>query len=110
MFNTDTHGPWTVVHPAGEVDLAVADEFRDTLLEALERADKVAIDFSEVTFMDSSGIKVIAAGLQHIREHGGSLVLVGLSKPVRLALDLTAVSQIVEIRPSVHDLDVGLAS
>jgi anti-sigma B factor antagonist len=110
MFNSDTHGPWTVVHAGGEIDVATADEFRQTLLDALQRGEMVAIDFTEVTFMDSSGISVIVAGLKCTRYQGGSLVLVGLSERVRVPLDLTGVSEIVDIRPSVAYLDVGRAA
>ena len=110
MFNTHKHGPWTVVHPTGEIDVATAGEFRETLLDAFKRASLVAIDFTEVTFMDSSGISVIVAGLKRTQDHGGSLVLVGLAEPVRRPLDLTGVSEIVEVRPSVNYLDVGLTT
>jgi anti-sigma B factor antagonist len=110
MFNTDTHGPWTVFHPSGEIDIATTDEFRETLLDALERARMVAVDFSEVTFMDSSGISVIVAGIKHTRDHGGRLVLVALTKRVRFVLNVTGMDQTVEIGPSVDSLDVGLAA
>ena len=67
MFNTDTHGPWTVVHPAGEIDLAVTGLFRTIVLETFDLSNMVAIDFTDVTFLDSSGIGVIAAGFKRAR-------------------------------------------
>jgi anti-anti-sigma factor len=110
MYSRDRHGPWTVVHPRGEIDLAAAAEFREAVVQAFEGTDLVAIDFTEVTFMDSSGIGVIAAGLKHTRGHGGSLVLVGLPEQVRFVLQITGLDRIVEIRPTVLDLDVGRAA
>jgi anti-sigma B factor antagonist len=110
MYSHDRQGPWTVVHPRGEIDLATAAEFREAVLAALQGADLVAIDLSEVTFMDSSGIGVIAAGLKHTRNHGGTLVLVGLPEQVRFVLEVTGLDRIVEIRPTVLDLDVGRAA
>ncbi len=68
MFDTDTHGPWTVVHPAGEIDLAVTGLFRAILLQAFDLTNMVAIDFTDVTFLDSSGIGVIAAGFKRARD------------------------------------------
>ena len=110
MHSNNRRGPWTVVHPCGEIDLATAAEFREAVLDALEGADLVAIDFTEVTFMDSSGIGVIAAGIKHTRDHNGSLVLVGLPEQVRFVLEVTGVDRIVEIRPTVLDLDVERAA
>jgi anti-sigma B factor antagonist len=110
MFDTDTRGPWTVVHPAGEIDLAVADLFRATVLEAFDLSNMVAIDFADVTFLDSSGIGVIAVGFKRAREQGGRLVLVGMAKPVRTVLGITGLDQIIEIRPTVDYLDGGRAA
>jgi anti-sigma B factor antagonist len=103
MFNTDRQGVWTVVHPTGEIDLAVADEFRATVLEALSRADRVAIDFSEVTFLDSTGLSVIATALKETKALGNQLVLVGLSERTRRLLEITGMIDIVDIRDSLGD-------
>jgi anti-anti-sigma factor len=98
MFKVDRRAQWVVVHPAGEIDLAVADEFRATVLDALERADRVAIDFSEVTFLDSSGLGVIAAALKQTQNDGGQLIVVGLSERVRAVLEITGMTKILDIR------------
>src|SRR5580700_288631 len=79
VFDTVRQGIWTLVRPVGELDLAVADEFRATILEALVEGgtDHLAIDFSDVTFLDSTGLNVIATALKETRSRGGRLVLVG---------------------------------
>jgi anti-sigma B factor antagonist len=102
MFNIDRQGLWTVVHPTGEIDLAVADEFRATVLDALSRADSVAIDFSEVTFLDSTGLSVIVAALQETKALGAQLVLVGLSERTLRLLEITGMIDIVDIRDRLH--------
>jgi len=96
MFNTDSHGIWTVVHPAGEIDLAVAAEFRSSLMAALSRNDHLAIDFSEVTFMDSSGISAIVTAFNH-KPARGHLVLFGISDRVRRVLEIIGLTQLLEI-------------
>jgi anti-sigma B factor antagonist len=100
-FNTETHGPWVVVHPVGEIDLAVADKFRATVLDALGQAGRVAIDFSEVTFLDSSGLSVIAAALRQTQNDGSQLILVDLPERVRLVLDITGMTEILDIRDAL---------
>jgi anti-sigma B factor antagonist len=40
---------------------------------------KIVVDLGGVTFMDSSGVGMMAAKLKHIRERGGDLRLVHLS-------------------------------
>ena len=72
MFNTEAHKRWIVVRPDGAIDLATADEFRETVLDALEWAGTVAIDFTGAALMDSTGVSVIVAGVEHTRDHGGA--------------------------------------
>jgi anti-anti-sigma factor len=98
MSKVDRHGPWVIVRPAGEIDLSVADEFRATVLDALEQAGRVAIDFSELTFLDSSGLSVIAIALKQTQNDGGQLILVGLTERVRLVLEITGMTKILDIR------------
>jgi anti-sigma B factor antagonist len=106
LFNIDSYGVWTVVHPAGEVDLAVAPELRETILEAMtqDHARRLAIDLSQVTFLDSSGISVLIMALKLMRERDGQLVLVGVSEGERLILEITGLSKLIDIRPAL-DID-----
>jgi anti-sigma B factor antagonist len=101
MFNIDKLGIWTVVHPAGEIDMAVAAAFRAAVLETLSGTDRLAIDFSEVTFLDSSGISVIATALNETYARGGRLVLVALSERTRQVLDITGLTKILDIRDAL---------
>jgi anti-sigma B factor antagonist len=103
LFNIDSCGVWTVVHPAGEVDLAVAPELRETILEAMtqDHARRLAIDLSQVTFFDSSGISVLIMALKLMRERDGHLVLVGVSERERLILEITGLSKLIDIRPAL---------
>ncbi len=104
MFRTDSRGIWTVVQPVGEIDSAVADEFHATVTEAGDWGRGcLAIDFSEVTFMDSSGISVIVAAHKQARIEGGQLVIGGLTDWVRRVLDVTGVSKIVDIRDGLDE-------
>jgi anti-anti-sigma factor len=101
MFRIDTEGRWTTVHPAGEIDVAVAGEFGAAIAEALsqDRSGHLATDFSEVTVLDSSGLGVIAVTLRQVRDRGGHLVLVRrLTERVRLVLEITEIDKIVDVR------------
>jgi anti-anti-sigma factor len=98
VFTTGRQGAWLVVHPVGEIDLAVAGAFRDTVLDAVSRADQLAIDFSQVTFLDSSGLSVIATAITQSKDRGVPLVLVGLSERIRMLLEIPGMTKILDIR------------
>jgi anti-sigma B factor antagonist len=85
-----TEAPWTVLDVAGELDLSTAPQLRkQVILMADEGARRVALDFTRVDFIDSSGLGAIVASLKHLRELGGELALIApegssLSKLVAL--------------------------
>ena len=58
-----------VISVSGEVDLATSPELDGAIIAALDSgAAGLAIDLSNVTFMDSSGLGVIVRGLKRCRE------------------------------------------
>ena len=62
----------SVVIVAGELDLASAGEFRECLHRLV--GQDVTLDFTGVTFMDSTAIGVLVASLQRAECEGGRFV------------------------------------
>ena len=72
----------------GELDMATADDLSQLLrIEVLE-CRPVVLDFSGVSFMDSSGLRALleAAGQS---EDGGSVVVLNPSAQVRRVFDIS---------------------
>jgi anti-sigma B factor antagonist len=80
----------TVVATAGEVDVATAGDLSDALREHLA-AGPVLLDLSELTFMDSSGVRALDAVLGACRQEGWDLrVGRSIHAHVRQVLEMTA--------------------
>jgi anti-sigma B factor antagonist len=63
-----------VVHVEGEVDLSAAPRLEETLLGAIEAgAVRIVLDFSQVIFIDSEGIRVLIRAYRQLLERGGSM-------------------------------------
>jgi anti-anti-sigma factor len=78
----------------GEIDLANVSMLND----ALDAADgTVVIDLGAVTFMDSSGVRILV--LQHRRRDatGDRLVLANLSRSVRRVLEVAGVLEYLDV-------------
>ena len=79
----------TTVSPAGELDLSAADAFAAAVHDALV-AGAVFIDLSEVTFMDSAGVRALNTALREAAQHGHELrVGAQMHDPVVQVLELT---------------------
>lgn len=57
--------------------------FRKTLLEVLEKNDKVLIDLSNCKYMDSAGIGEMVRSLMTVQDRNGQLKIMNLSKKVK---------------------------
>jgi anti-sigma B factor antagonist len=71
----------------GELDVATCGEL-DGRLQAADPASTVSLDLSGITFMDSSGLRVVIEHHNRFEEAGGQLQLADLSSPVARLLQI----------------------
>lgn len=92
----------TVVAPEGRCDRRTAPALAEWL-EAATRsgADRIVVDLSGVTFMDSTGLATLIRFMKQCRGAGGDLYLASLQQPVRIIFELTRLDSAFTICPSV---------
>jgi anti-sigma B factor antagonist len=103
---TRTQGGWTVISVGGELDLYTAPQLQDVVTGVLEAdGPRIAIDLTDVGFVDSSGLGVIVACMTGARDRGGDLALVAppASSLTRL-LTLIGLDTTISTHPSLDDL------
>jgi anti-sigma B factor antagonist len=74
----------------GEIDAATA-WMLDEAIEVLRGT--VVLDLGAVTFLDSSGVRVLLRHHQRREDAGAQLVLIELSRPARLVLEAAGVRE-----------------
>lgn len=76
-FSVDvtSDGPQVLVAPHGEVDLATAPEVR-AAVDGASGAGLVVLDLTGVSFLDSSGCRVLATAGRTVPAWGGRLAVV----------------------------------
>lgn len=96
-----------VVHLFGELDHHYAIEIREKIDVEIfsSNVDKLIFDFSNVSFMDSSGIGVIMGRYKMMQARGGCVVLAAVNQNVE---KLMSVSGLRKIIPEFHTLDEAL--
>jgi anti-anti-sigma factor len=85
---------------SGEIDLTAAQAVDEELLRAEASHDLVALDLSNTSFMDSTGLQMIITADRRLRARGGRLLLVDGLPQVRRLFELTGVADHLEL---VHD-------
>jgi anti-sigma B factor antagonist len=85
-----TEGGQTVVEVTGEVDAASADILRNAIFEVIDGGEsRVITDMTEVSFMDSSGLRALIAGYKAAEQAGGALTVRNPSDVVTRLLEIT---------------------
>ena len=69
-------GDAAIVVPVGEVDLVTVHEVREYLLAAAREAPRVVVDLRQVTFLDSSALRLLVESQQLAERDGFALAVV----------------------------------
>ncbi len=93
-LTVERHDGTTVVGAVGEIDIATAPQLRECLSHVSN--DRVIVDLRAVTFLDSSGVGVLAGQYQRLMCDGGKLVLRKPQGMVRTVLEVLGLASWIE--------------
>ncbi len=89
----DRIGTWDAVYAIGEVDIGTVD----IISAAIENAgQRLVVDLTGATFMDSSGLATLMAA-HHARTEQGSLAVVCREGSVRRLFQVSGVDQVIPV-------------
>lgn len=81
----------------GKLNMVSAPRLREEVHAAVAAGNsRVAIDLTEVDFIDSSGLGALINGLKATRQAGGDLRIVAPTEQVRLVLELTNIDRVLK--------------
>jgi anti-sigma B factor antagonist len=92
----------------GEIDLHVSPSVTASLNRMIEKKpERLVVDLSEVTYIDSAGLAALIEGMQKVEGYGGKFRLAGLQETVRSIFEISRLDQVFQIFP---DADAALAA
>lgn len=99
-------GMYLIIGLSGELDQHMADQIRSQIDHGLlkEGIKSIIFDFTEVSFMDSSGIGMLLNRYKQVKRLGGNLYLTGCSKGILRIIKLSGLEKIVKITHSIDDI------
>lgn len=94
-----------IVKLSGELDHHSAEEVRNKIDDRIESTgySKVILDFSNVNFMDSSGIGVVIGRYKRISMKKGELCIANVQESVRRVFELSGMFKIIKLYKSVQE-------
>ena len=102
-WNISEEGKTLKVEIDGRLVAAVAPSLREEILGKIQDGTNVLFDLSGMVHIDSSGLGVLVHVLQKVKAGGGKVVLASLQPGPKIVFDITKVSRVFEIVPTVAD-------
>ncbi|MFF3020163.1 STAS domain-containing protein [Streptomyces sp. NPDC057939] len=96
-INVRTHEAGTVITIAGELDCDTVPHIRRAINALDLRGHTLTLDFTDVTFMDSTALNMLLTTRLRAREQGGTLELLGLRPPALHVLYITGTAGLFNI-------------
>ena len=92
-------GPAFVIDVKGQIDLSSSSRMRTAVLNAIKTkgTSRVAVNLTDVGYIDSSGIATLVEGLQLARAQNCHFVIFGLQQAPREVLELARLDKVFEI-------------
>ena len=89
-----------VLKLGGELDISTSPDLQDALAELTDAPRRVAVDLSDLEFIDSTGLAALLGAHKDLMEHGGTLELRHPSRMVVNLVQITGLDDVFEIRLS----------
>lgn len=88
----------TICQVVGEVDINSSPDIKKTFDKLISKKEpKIIINFSKVTYVDSSGLATLVEILKNMRTYGGRLRLTNLSPKIKSLFEITKLEKLFEI-------------
>ena len=93
-----------VVAPVGRVDSVSSGDLEGRLIGHLAPADRrLVVDFRDVEYISSAGLRVLLMLAKRLRDSGGELVLCSMDRAVRMTFELAGFMPIFTVVASRED-------
>jgi anti-sigma B factor antagonist len=97
---------WPVVKVSGEVDIQTSPVLEEHVQRVLnDGASSMVVDLGETTFLDSTGLSVLIAGLKRCQDAGGTMRVVSPPPNVRRVFEVTGLTDVFQIEPGADTSD-----
>jgi len=96
-INKTQNGEKTVLALSGRLDTTTAPKLQETLIPEFENAKCVELDFAELAYVSSAGLRVLLMGEKTAKAKGGKFRLVNVSEEIMEVFEMTGFADMLTI-------------
>ena len=94
-YDVDSTPTEARIRPRGEIDMAVADRLAEAITDVLANdSTRVVVDLTDVTFLDSSGIRALLIGQKFATDRHRSLTI---ENPAPIVHEVLAIAGVLDV-------------
>jgi anti-sigma B factor antagonist len=104
----ETRGDAVVVRLEGQIDGRTAPQIQSRISALIEPGRNIVLDLTDVTYLSSAGLRLLATTQRNVTDNDGQLVLVGLSERIRDTMSITGFLPVFRTYETVEAAMAGL--
>ena len=97
QINKESEGDLLTVHISGDLNIKTSPQLEDELTKSIGGIKKLILDFSNVEYISSAGLRVLLATEKNMRRQGGSMILRNVNPAVKEIIRLAGFLQVMHI-------------
>jgi anti-sigma B factor antagonist len=108
-LEVDKRQTYSILKIKGDVDLYSSPTVRKQIIPLVSKKNaNLLVDFTNVTYMDSSGVATLVEALQLTNKNKGKLRLFNLGQAIKDVFELSRLDKVFEICDNEHDALHGI--
>ena len=89
------------MRPTGRIDSATGPAFEKDILGQIDEGQRrLLLDFAELAYISSAGLRIILLAAKRIKSAGGRLALCSLNPQIAEVFEISGFDRIIDIHPS----------
>ena len=86
----------------GRVDAATSGQIHERIMDEIEKGcRRMIIDFSEVTYISSAGLRILIYASKALTKNSGTLVITALNDNIQKIFEMTGLSKLFHITKDI---------
>ncbi|MCL2096716.1 MAG: STAS domain-containing protein [Oscillospiraceae bacterium] len=86
-----------IIKLEGRLDTITAPELQDALIPAFDIAKDIALDFSDLTYVSSAGLRVLLMGQKTAKSKGAVMTVSNVSEEIMEVFEMTGFTEALTI-------------
>ena len=96
-INKTRNGEKVILALSGRLDTTTAPKLQEALIPEFDSAKQVELDFAELAYVSSAGLRVLLMGEKSAKAKGASMTLVNVSAEIMEVFEMTGFADILKV-------------